>query len=150
MKKNILIALILPLFIISQEISIQPYLQNIGNNSATIMWESNSDANNSVQWGVNINTENITYGSLQMSQLPYYIHTVVLEDLNPNTHYYYKVSQNNQSSEIFDFYTTAINTDEKSTNIVAMSDMQMDSSNPNKFYEIIHDGIISYIQMRKR
>ena len=29
--------------------------------------------------------------------------------------------------------------------IVAMSDMQKDGANPNKFHEIIHDGVIDYL-----
>ena len=137
---------LLPIFIISQEISIEPYLQNLGNNSVTIMWESNSNANNYIEWGEDINLENTTYGTSEISLLPYYIHTVTIENINPNTHYYYRAGQNNQKSNIYDFYTTSISSDEKSINIIAMSDMQKDSSNPNKFYEIIHDGIISYIQ----
>ena len=146
MKKIILALLIIPILILSQEISIQPYLQNLGNNSVTIMWESNSDSDNYIKWGENINLENTTYGTSQISELPYYIHTVTIENINPNTHYYYKAGQNNQNSNIYDFYTTTLTSDEQSINIIAMSDMQIDSSNPNKFYEIIHDGVINYIQ----
>ena len=73
-------------------------MQNVGNNSATIMWESNSDANNYVQWGENIDLENTTYGTIEVSIPPYYIHTVTIENLTPNTHYYYKISQNNENS----------------------------------------------------
>ena len=146
MKKIILALLIIPILILSQEISIQPYLQNLGSNSVTIMWESNSDSDNYIKWGENINFENTTYGTSQISELPYYIHTVTIENINPNTHYYYKAGQNNQNSNIYDFYTTALSSDEQSINIIAMSDMQIDSSNPNKFYEIIHDGVINYIQ----
>jgi hypothetical protein len=50
------------------------------------------------------------------------------------------------ASEIYDFIMPSEPMDEASFKIVAMSDMQRDNSNPNKFEEIVHDGIISYIE----
>ena len=77
---------------------------------------------------------------------PYYIYSVTLEDLNPNAKYYYRVPQIYQNTEIYNFNTNSVNSDEESISIIAMSDMQMDQSNPNKFNKIVNQGIINYIQ----
>ena len=52
--KKITFFILLSYLCLSQELSIQPYLQNIGTNSATIMWESNvnpfENSFNYIQW----------------------------------------------------------------------------------------------------
>ena len=148
--KKITFFILLSYLCLSQELSIQPYLQNIGTNSATIMWESNvnpfENSFNYIQWGENTNLESTSYGIYDSSVPPYYIYSVTLEDLNPNTKYYYRVPQIYQNTEIYNFNTNSVSSDEESISIIAMSDMQMDQTNPNKFNQIVNQGIINYIQ----
>ena len=59
--------------------------------------------------------------------------------------YFYRVISGNSVSNIYDFKTPAISSQEEPINIVVMSDMQRDGNNPNKFHQIVHDGIFEYI-----
>ena len=53
------------------------------------MWESNvnpfENSFNYIQWGENTSLESTSYGIYDSSVPPYYIYSVTLEDLNPNT-----------------------------------------------------------------
>ena len=54
-------------------------------------------------------------------------------------------SEYDSYSDLYDFVTPPEPSSEASFTIIAMSDMQRDGSNPDKFDEIIHDGVIDYI-----
>jgi hypothetical protein len=68
-----------------------------------------------------------------------------LENLERFTKYYYRVKTGNISSEIYSFKTPPFASDHKSFRMIAMSDMQRDGAFPDKFHEIVHDGIIDYL-----
>ena len=88
-----------------------------------------------------------TYGSSFSNYGNSKIHTVELTDLEPNTRYYYRVVVGDYESysDLHDFITPPEPSSEASFRIIAISDMQRDNSNPNKFDEVIHDGVIDYL-----
>ena len=49
-----------------------------------------------------------SYGIYDSSVPPYYIYSVTLEDLNPNTKYYYRVPQIYQNAEIYNLLITQL------------------------------------------
>ncbi len=132
-------------FLFSVEFNIQPYLQNATPYSINIMWETNSGSQSLVNYGVDMNLDFNANGDSFISQGSNMIHDVYLGNLIPNTRYYYQVITLDAVSEIYDFITPPLQDSENSFKLIAMSDMQRDSSNPNKFDEIIHDGVIDYI-----
>jgi len=138
----ILFCLVYPINLI-----VKPYLQNATPNSINILWETDSDSPSRVEWGQSQFLDQITLGNSFTNYGNSKIHTVELIDLTPNTRYYYRVVVGNYESysEIHDFITPPEPSSEVSFKIIAMSDMQRDNSNPNKFNEIIHDGVIDYI-----
>ena len=146
MKNLLLTLLYLPIIGLSQNFTIQPYLQNASPNSITIMWEYSNWDISFVEWGNTTALGNIDTTTFEITSSPSCVFTAKLIGLQANTKYYYQVISGNSSSVMFDFYTPANNADEKSINIVAMSDMQTDGNNPTKFTEIINDGIIDYVQ----
>ena len=147
MMKELLIMLIyLPVILLSQDFTINPYLQNASPNSITIMWEYSNWDVSFVEWGNTNNLGNIDSTTFEITSSPACIFTAKLTGLQPNTKYYYKVTTGSSVSSIFDFYTPADHAYEKSINIILMSDMQTDSNNPKKFTEIINNGIIDYLQ----
>lgn len=146
MRNLLLTVILLPLFTISQEILIQPYLQNASSGSIVIMWEVDQNKNGYVEWGISENFENTTYSTSENSESDNYIFTALLNQLTPNTKYYYRVINGNTYSETYSFYTEETTNNEASTKMIAMSDMQTDASFPNKFYEVVHDGILNYVE----
>jgi len=130
----------------AQNFTIQPYLQNASPNSITIMWEFSESDSSYVEWGTSTTLGNISATTSDFSLWPAYIYTAKLNGLQANTQYFYMVTTGDSSSAVFDFYTPANSSDEKSINIVAMSDVQTDGNNPTKFTEIVNDGIIDYVQ----
>ena len=131
----------------SQNFNVKPYLQNVTPSSIHIMWETTSNDESIVHWGETTELGYTATGDAENSINSYYIHDVHLTDLNQNTRYYYKVVTGDLESEIFDFVTPIGSEFESSLRVIAMSDMQKDYSNFNKFQEIINQGIFSYLDI---
>ena len=147
MVKTAYIGVIFVSMLISQEFIVQPYLQNATPNSISILWETDSDSPSIVEWGLVQFLNESTSGNSFTNYGNSKIHTVELTDLTPNTRYYYRVVVGDYESysDLHDFITPPEPSSEASFRIIAMSDMQRDGSNPNKFDEIIHDGVIDYL-----
>ena len=128
----------------SQEIVVKPYLQDVSQNDVKVMWEADNSGAGKVLWGqtpfdlineVN-SVSNIGSGTSQ-------IHVAHLTSLTPKSKYYYRVQMaGGQMSSLYTFLTLALTTDEMDTQFMAISDMQRDGSHPNKFNEIVEEGII--------
>jgi len=131
----------------AQAIIVKPYLQNITTNEVTVMWEVYDVGNGELRFGLdpfNI-TETVLSDSNTGSGLTR-IHTAHISNLNIGTKYYYKVHmQGGQESQLYTFRTNYPSSHEKATQFIAISDMQRDGSHPNKFKDIIEDGIIPII-----
>jgi hypothetical protein len=145
MKKTLFILFFLPMIGWSQNFTIQPYLQNANPNSITIMWEYSNWGVSYVEWGNTTALGNIDSTTFEITSSPASLFTATLSGLQANTKYYYRVRTENNTSSIFSFVTRSNSIDEKSINIIAMSDMQMDIDYPQKFKEI-NNGIIDYFK----
>ena len=143
--KKILIILTLIGFIFPVNLVVKPYLQNATPNSINILWETDLYDESIVEWGMYIFLNEMNEGTSFVNYGSSRIHTVQLTDLEPSTRYYYRLVVGDSYSELYDFITPPEPSSEASFKIIAMSDMQRDGSNPNKFDEIIHDGVIDYI-----
>lgn len=150
MKNTVLFTLILcisPHFIQAQSLLISPYLQDVEPNSAKIMWESSGGMNHSVEWGLNQGNLNQTSSASSItSQGSNLINTAQLSGLAANTRYYYRVVSDNEVSLVFDFITAPTKSSDQSFNLIAMSDMQRDGSNPEVFGDLVSNGIIAYFE----
>tara|TARA_Y100001970_G_scaffold269934_1_gene363219 strand:+ start:1115 stop:3361 length:2247 start_codon:yes stop_codon:yes gene_type:complete len=147
MKKLYIYLFFILNFLFSVEVVVNPYLQSATPNSIKILWETDSESQTIVEWGtqpfLTQNTSGFSFSNYENSK----IHTVQLMNLTPNTRYYYRIVIGNYESysDLYDFITPPEPSSESSFRIIAMSDMQRDNSNPNKFDEIIHDGVIDYM-----
>ena len=144
---KIIYSIIVISFLFPVSLVVEPYLQNATPNSMTILWETDSDSQSIVEWGMYVFLTESTSGYSFSNYGNSKIHTVELTNLSPNTRYYYRVVVGNYESysALHDFITPPDPSSEASFRIIAMSDMQRDNSNPNKFNEVIHDGVIDYI-----
>ena len=138
----IFVSILRPVYLV-----VEPYLQNATPNSMHILWETDSDSHAIVEWGQSPFLTESTVGTSISNYGNSEIHTVELTNLVPNTRYYYRVVVGDYESysDLHDFITPPEPSSEASFKIIAMSDMQRDGSNPDKFDEIIHDGVIDYI-----
>ena len=130
----------------SQEVRILPYLQDAEPHSICILWETSSGEESIVEYGLTADLGLIAEGISYTSEGNAQVHEVCLNDLNRFTKYYYRVRTESYSSDIFSFKTPPFASDNMPFRIVAMSDMQRDGAFPNKFNEIVEEGVIKYLE----
>ncbi|MDC0231067.1 fibronectin type III domain-containing protein, partial [Aureispira] len=147
---NCYLGLILLLFyhfnLSAQTIVVEPYLQNADTSSMVIMWETSSDNSTSVEYGSTTSLGTIVTGSAITGNGSSQIHTVSLTGLTPATRYYYKVITGSITSSVYEFITPALPSAETQTNLIAMSDMQWDWSNPTIFNQVVQNGVLAFVQ----
>ena len=102
--KNLLSLLLLS-FNFAVTIIVNPYLQDAHSNSLTIMWETDSNDQSIVEYGLTENLGSSQIGTTEIGNGFSRIHTVTISGLSPETRYFYKVSTNNIESEIYNFIT---------------------------------------------
>jgi hypothetical protein len=148
--KNIGTILLLLLFskASGQNIIIRPYLQDLGNHKVSILWEADASGPGQVIWG----STPFQLDSLANSQAvsingSSWVHTCTINQLKSNSKYYYRIQmQGGQQSFVYHFKTLPLAEDNAPIQLVAISDMQRDNSQPDKFREIIEEGIIPLVQ----
>ncbi len=124
-----------------------PYLQDATPTSIKIMWETSSGEESVVEWGPTVHlgkkskgtAEGINYGESR-------VHEVGLEGLQRFTDYHYRVRTGKLVSDIHQFKTPPFAEDDRSFNLVAMSDMQKDHNRPDQFSEVVQNGILDYLE----
>ncbi|WP_456438712.1 fibronectin type III domain-containing protein [Psychroserpens sp.] len=128
----------------SQNIIVKPYLQNGGPSEMKIMWETDASSDGFVDWGIDESSLSNTITSTSIiSNGANRIHTAIITGLAPDSKYYYQVrTTTGVLSSIYHFHTHPTKSSEMNINLVAMSDMQQDGSNPNVFETIVDSGVI--------
>ncbi|CAH9049827.1 hypothetical protein PSECIP111951_00046 [Pseudoalteromonas holothuriae] len=125
---------------------VTPYLQTATPSSIWISWETSGGEESIVHWGTTRNLGQQSTGQSKTGHILSRIHEVQLINLTPDTVYFYRVKTHDVMSDIHNFKTPPLASQEKSARILAMSDMQQDSSNPNKFRDVINTGVIPYVE----
>lgn len=132
--------------IFGQQISVQPWLQDAEPNRITIMWETIGGEESWVNWGLTDSLGQWTEGFSEAIEDDSYIHTVHLEGLAPATRYYYRVQTDTALSPIYHFISPPETSAESGFRIIAMSDMQNYDPLPVRYHQIVHEGVIQYIE----
>jgi hypothetical protein len=147
MRKSLLVFsfFILQFHLQAQTIAVEPYLQDAEPDRITIMWETATDNSTSVDYGLTVSLGTVVSGTAITGSGTSYIHTTNLTGLTPATRYFYKVITGPTESAIYEFITPALPSAETGTNIMAMSDMQQDWTNPTIWGQIIQNGVLQYI-----
>ncbi len=128
-------------------IRIKPYLQDAEPSSIRIMWETNRSEESIVEWGTSPKLGKKTKGiAFPINYSEARVHEVQLTGLEKQTMYYYRVRTEKAVSDIYQFKTPPEAHDHQAFQLAAMSDMQIDSNNPEKFAEIVQDGILHYLE----
>ena len=141
-----LLTLLPGLELFGQQLVVEPYLQDATPESIHIMWETSEGGPCKVLWG---ETKEVANESERVFSIvnnrPSQIHRAPLENLSPSTTYFYKVMTGDTESEIYHFTTPPSAEEEKDFQFIALSDMQRDDKYPNKFKEIVEEGVLSYL-----
>ena len=130
----------------AQTFVVQPYLQDATPHSIRIMWETSVGEGSVVMWGTDETLGNSSSGTSFSTQGSAMMHEVHLTGLDRFTTYYYRAVTGQASAQIQSFKTPPFASDEQSFRFVAMSDMQKSGSDPDKYDEIIHDGVLDYLE----
>ncbi|MCB0644470.1 MAG: metallophosphoesterase family protein, partial [Phaeodactylibacter sp.] len=130
----------------AQTITIQPYLQDVSPHEISILWETDAETESVVEWGLSDTLGNTATGSAYTSNGTNMVHEVQLDGLERFTQYFYRVKTGAAQSEIYSFKTPPFASDHEPFRIVAMSDMQRDGNFPNKFQEIVEEGVLDYLE----
>ena len=116
---------------------VYPFLQDAQPNSIIIKWETSFGEESVVEWGETNRLGNKAKGKAESINFgESRIHEVQLTGLERLTTYYYRVITDGLRSDIYQFKTPPFPKDDISFNMVAMSDMQRDHNEPEKFAEI--------------
>jgi acid phosphatase type 7 len=129
----------------AQEITVSPYLQWGTPDSMWVLWETSSGSESTVEWGATNALGNTAEGSAKTGLSTSQIHTTKLENLSPDTRYHYRVITDQAVSPVYDFKTAPAPDSEAGFNLVAMSDMQRDGSNPLVYEELVEEGVIDFM-----
>ena len=132
--------------LLGQTFLTQPYLENAEPTHINVSWITNSNSGSTVEWGTTEALGSFTSGNSFTTLFGDEVHAVELIGLSPATKYYYRAVTGSVNSEINSFHTPALQSAEASFNLVAMSDMQIDGNYPQRFSQIVNDGILPVIQ----
>lgn len=129
------------------EFVVHPFLQDATPNSIIIKWETSHGEESIVEWGSSSKLGKKTSGiSDDINFSASRIHEVKIEGLKRFTTYFYRVRTGKLVSDIFQFKTPPFGSDNQSFNMLAMSDMQIDGQFPDKFSEIVNEGILPFLK----
>ncbi len=131
--------------LMAQTIQVLPYLQKATPNSIHVLWETDEGEESAVEWGLTTALGNTTTGNTTSTSNDTRMHDVQLTSLERFTTYYYRVKTGNAVSEVFSFKTPPFASDNESFRLLAMSDMQRDGSQPDKYREVVQDGVLPYL-----
>lgn len=138
------LAVVLPSPVLAQEIDVQPYLMDATPTSIWVLWETTSGEESRVTFGPEGGATADATGTAAMSEGAYRVHEVQLTGLMPATAYVYTVHTGTASAGPFRF-TTPSDDPEVSFRMIASSDMQRDSANPEVWGRVIHDGMLAFL-----
>jgi len=129
----------------AQELNAGPYLQDATPTSVWILWETTEGEESRVEWGTSAALGQTAIGTAQPSEGAHRLHEVQLTGLTPGTRYHYRAITGAAISETFTLTTPPRRDADVTFRLVAVSDMQRDSANPDIYRQVIHDGVIDFL-----
>lgn len=129
----------------AQQILVQPYLQRPAPDSMRVKWETSTGDESVVDWGLTPTLGTTASGSAVTGLVATRVHSVLLAGLTPGTRYYYAARTGSAVSTVLSFVTPPAADVDPGFTVLALSDTQRDSANPDKLDEIVHQGVIDLV-----
>ena len=99
-----------------------------------------------MEWGTTPTLGTSTVGTAFTTLFGDEVHEVQLTGLTPATKYFYRALTGTAVSETYTMTTPPLQSAEASFNLVAISDMQIDGSYPQRFTQIVNEGILPIVE----
>ncbi len=129
----------------TNELLVQPYLQDATPTSIKIMWETASNEESIVEWGKSKKLGKEATGiAFFVNSGSSQIHEVTIEGLKRFTNYYYRIKTGILVSKIYQFKTPPLEKDKESFSIIAINGYG--SNNPKKLFEVTNAGVMEYFK----
>ena len=131
--------------VLAQSIRLGPCLQDASPQSIWVMWETTSSTPSIVEYGLTQELGMSVMGSSGASQNGARIHHTMINNLQPDTVYYYRVGTGSAVGEVLSFRTPAETSAEQSFRFAALSDTQGGPIS-DMHTRTINEGIIAFVQ----
>ncbi len=133
----------------AQTVTVQPFLQSVTPEGAWVVWEAEGAVGGEVRWGDSATS--LTQSATATAQ-PVEDGAVILQAelrrLTPGSRVFYEVQTGEIRSAVADFLVPATPSEMGDFRLLAMSDMQRNGLWPNKFREVVHDGVLGWLTSR--
>lgn len=127
----------------AQTLVVQPYVQDVTQTSAWILWETSDGDASTVTFGPTAALGQSAVGAAVPSAGAARLHEVPLVGLLPATRYFYRAETGTLLSAVQHFTTPPLRAADAPFRFVAFSDTQLDDANPDIYRQLVHDGVIA-------
>jgi MYXO-CTERM domain-containing protein len=148
----VFVLVVMPLWLVAsvagaQTLLVAPYLQSATPEGIWVMWETDEGETSVVEWGADETLGERVTAPSRVGFAGTRIHEAELTGLEPNTVYYYRASTGGGAlvSDVASFRTPPAADSEAPLRLVAMSDMQQDGRHPEKWGEVIEEGVLAWV-----
>ena len=124
---------------------VTPYVQSPTPESAWIVWITDEGEESRVEWGLTEALGEVAEGEAETEGGLGVVHEVLLEGLTPGADVWYRAHTDAAASDLLRFRAPPAPGDDRDFVVLAMSDMQRDDAHPDKFAEVLHEGVIPYV-----
>lgn len=141
------VALLLPAAAHADTFVVAPFLQDVTATSARLVWETDTDADAVVAWGAGRDATTLPESATadrRATSDGTWIHEVQLTGLAPESAYAYRVVLDDGTAAEADLRTAPASRGDRTFRLVAMSDMQRTWSAPEKWAEVVQDGVLAW------
>jgi hypothetical protein len=123
------------------ELLVQPFLQSVEPDRAWVVWEATNAGPGEVRYGGRVAPARVVWSDAESAVLE-----AELTGLSPATAVQYEVVHDGERSGPWTFRTAAEPAAATSLRLVAVSDMQRSGRDPEKWGEVVHEGILAGIE----
>ena len=146
MRSLLLAALWLALPAHAADLRTPPFLQSATPTSVWVVWETEGTGDSHVAFGPTADLGSTATASTRATEQDGHLHEAQLTELTPGSRVYYQVVTGDLEGPVLSLITPPAEAGGEPFRVVAMSDMQRAQAYPDKFREIVEDGVLAWAE----